>query len=251
MNIYNHYNTFLDNKYTKIYYNIINNAIQQHRLKNTTQYYESHHILPKSIFPEFAKNKTNLVLLTPKEHFVCHKLLVKMTFGRSKFKMLRAVLSYTKWANKNQLRNYKISSRAYQNLKENYVAALKDLWANDIQYRHKALSSLKKLTKDNKHKTKMSELRKKKWQDSEYLEKMKNRKKSYKKVIINNVEYNSLKEAAMALNITANCVSKRCSSPNFKDWNYGFTNPGSSGIDVLTGWLTDSAALSAFSVWRV
>lgn len=41
-------------------------------------YYENHHILPKSLFPLFKDNKNNFVLLTPCEHFKCHKLLTKI-----------------------------------------------------------------------------------------------------------------------------------------------------------------------------
>lgn len=65
---------FLKNKYTKLYFKIINNAKKQFRLKDDN-YFELHHIIPRS----FGGNnyKKNLVLLTPKEHFICHLLLTK------------------------------------------------------------------------------------------------------------------------------------------------------------------------------
>lgn len=91
MNIYSHNNLFLDNKYTKWYYQIIENAFNQKRkmhkkTHNNYVYYESHHILPRSMFPDYSdktQNKWNIVLLKPKEHFIVHFLLTKMTFGQS------------------------------------------------------------------------------------------------------------------------------------------------------------------------
>jgi hypothetical protein len=69
-------NNFIKNKYYNWYYGIINNAINQHRTKSKTQYYEKHHIIPKSL--EGDNSKDNLVLLTAREHFICHYLLIKM-----------------------------------------------------------------------------------------------------------------------------------------------------------------------------
>lgn len=48
------------------------------RVKGNGKYYEQHHILPKSLFPLWAKDKRNLVLLTAREHFFCHQLLYKI-----------------------------------------------------------------------------------------------------------------------------------------------------------------------------
>jgi hypothetical protein len=67
---------FIKNKYYNWYYNIITNAKSQPRVKSKTQYYEKHHILPKSLKGD--NTKENLVLLTAREHFICHYLLCKM-----------------------------------------------------------------------------------------------------------------------------------------------------------------------------
>ena len=69
------------------YLAIINQAISEHRIrlpKTHTQYvyYESHHILPKSLFPDYRNCKDNLVLLLPKEHFLVHKYLTEIFPGR-------------------------------------------------------------------------------------------------------------------------------------------------------------------------
>jgi len=72
---------FLDNKYTKWYYQIIDHAKSTKR----TGYLESHHIIPKSLGGSDAAD--NKVKLTAREHFVTHKLLIKMTRGRNRCKM--------------------------------------------------------------------------------------------------------------------------------------------------------------------
>lgn len=53
------------------YFQIIRQALSENRKKGTT-YYEAHHIIPKS----FGK-QSSTVLLTPEEHYRCHKLLAE------------------------------------------------------------------------------------------------------------------------------------------------------------------------------
>jgi hypothetical protein len=96
MNIYQHQCVFADNLATQHYYSIIENAIQQPRKKYRKtnplyQYYEEHHVLPKSIFPEYKKSLWNKVLLTAEEHYNCHKLLLEMTDGKNRSKMVCAL----------------------------------------------------------------------------------------------------------------------------------------------------------------
>lgn len=42
------------------------------------QTFEFHHILPRSLFPNWIARKSNIVALTPREHFFCHQLLTKI-----------------------------------------------------------------------------------------------------------------------------------------------------------------------------
>lgn len=42
------------------------------------QYFEFHHILPRSLFPLWIKRESNIVALTAREHFFCHQLLCKI-----------------------------------------------------------------------------------------------------------------------------------------------------------------------------
>lgn len=62
-----------DSKYLNTYINIVLLARLEQRVKSTSIYYESHHITPTSLDgPDTPDNK---VLLTPREHFICHQLL--------------------------------------------------------------------------------------------------------------------------------------------------------------------------------
>lgn len=79
---------FISNKYSKWYYSIVAKAKSQNRVKGSGVYYESHHIIPSSLG---GNNKiTNKVLLTFKEHFICHHLLTKMCKGDDKMRMCYA-----------------------------------------------------------------------------------------------------------------------------------------------------------------
>lgn len=103
--------------YENTYNNIISNAILSNRKKLKDIYFERHHILPKCMGG--SNNNTNLVLLTAKEHFVCHHLLTKIYPDNSK-------LQFAFWAMCNQLdgdvkREYKINSTTYQKAKEQFA----------------------------------------------------------------------------------------------------------------------------------
>jgi hypothetical protein len=99
---------FLENKYTKWYFNIIRNA------NPTTSYVEKHHIIPRCIGG--SDHRENIVSLTAREHFVCHLLLTKMTTGKVKQAMCWAVGKFAQ-VNKHQQRNF--TSWEYQKIREN------------------------------------------------------------------------------------------------------------------------------------
>lgn len=58
--------------YHNVYQQLIKNAQAKRRVKGT-EYYEQHHILPRSMGG--SNQSSNLVLLTAKEHYVAHHLL--------------------------------------------------------------------------------------------------------------------------------------------------------------------------------
>lgn len=64
--------------YRHIYCKIISYAKSQNRNRSGGNYYEAHHILPRSLFPNWIKRKSNVVLLTAREHFFVHQLLLKI-----------------------------------------------------------------------------------------------------------------------------------------------------------------------------
>ena len=69
------------------YIELIETAICQNRKRYATSdnrycYYEQHHILPRSLFPDYESDRNNLVLLTAKEHFIAHKLLTEIWPGQ-------------------------------------------------------------------------------------------------------------------------------------------------------------------------
>lgn len=108
---------FKENKYTKIYYQIINNAITKYderelAHKNGTAHYERHHIIPQSL--NGSNDRSNLVYLTGREHALCHWLLVKMTMGKDHEKM-RYAFNGMNAANGYQNRySSRIITRAYE-----------------------------------------------------------------------------------------------------------------------------------------
>jgi len=105
---------FLENKYTKWYFNIIRNAAA------STRYVEKHHIIPRCIGG--TNRRENIVSLTAREHFICHLLLTKMTTGKVKQAMCWAV---GKFAQENKNQDRKFTSWEYQKIRENISLARK------------------------------------------------------------------------------------------------------------------------------
>jgi hypothetical protein len=107
MAIYPHYNS----KYERWYYNIIETAQSQSRFKGNGVYYESHHIVPRSLGGN--DDRDNIVLLTGREHFICHWLLYKFCDGDDKRKMSYAWLMMCNISNDKQER-HTTNSRVYE-----------------------------------------------------------------------------------------------------------------------------------------
>jgi hypothetical protein len=98
---------FIPNKYTSMYWNLIERA----RGRVLTDYMEEHHVIPTSLGgSDLAENK---VRLTAREHYVCHRLLTKMTSGVDKQKMTQAAWTMARTRRK----KVKINSRTYEQLR--------------------------------------------------------------------------------------------------------------------------------------
>jgi hypothetical protein len=102
-----------DNKYTRWYTQIITRSVN--RVLDPGVYTESHHIIPKS----FGGNnsKSNLAILTAREHFICHWLLSKMFDGILRRKMIYAV-RFMCTIKSDRKYNTKITARVYASTKE-------------------------------------------------------------------------------------------------------------------------------------
>lgn len=111
---------FIDNKYTKWYYSLIEKAKNRKLDKNI--YSETHHIIPKSFYltnktgwlEENQDDLNNLVELTAREHYLCHLLLVRMTEGIANIKMVHALSKMSAIGNKDK---YRITSWCYEYVK--------------------------------------------------------------------------------------------------------------------------------------
>lgn len=83
------------------------------------QYFEFHHILPRSIYPLWDKRKSNQVALTAREHFFCHQLLVKI-FEKDPIKFAKMSYALMIFCNQN---NCIPTSREYERIRENCAKA--------------------------------------------------------------------------------------------------------------------------------
>ena len=109
---------YLQNKYSCWYYNIIDRAKSRDLSKDV--YTEKHHIIPRSLG---GNNKEeNLVVLTAREHFICHLLLPKMCLGVHQSKMYGALWCMSMLTERQG--NYKIKSHTYSAIKEAYSKSI-------------------------------------------------------------------------------------------------------------------------------
>ena len=97
--------------YQKIY-----NALTQKKYRNL-EVKETHHIKPKSLGGDDSDD--NLVDLSPREHFIAHRLLAKITTGEDRTKM---VFALWRMSNNGKIKN----SKTYETVREEYVKILSD-----------------------------------------------------------------------------------------------------------------------------
>ncbi len=127
---------YLHNKYYTIYYEIVNRARNRELIPGV--YYEKHHIIPKSLGG--SNNSENLVHLHPKEHYICHRLLTKITIGEQKQKMIYAVYMMMRG-----IKRFKPTASVYEKLRNQMREAnknrvgpnkgknLSDIWKKKIK----------------------------------------------------------------------------------------------------------------------
>lgn len=102
---------FKQSKYTNLYNQLIKKAIDRNwKIKALGR--ERHHIIPQSLGG--LNDKTNLVYLSAREHFICHWLLIKMTEGEDRNKMLYALMGMRAENSLQQRYSSRITSRVYE-----------------------------------------------------------------------------------------------------------------------------------------
>ena len=111
--------------YELIYHKIINRAKSKDRIKLSKDhpnyiYYEAHHIIPKCLGGKGRcdqwKWHPNIVLLTPKEHFICHLLLSYVHPENSKIISSSWLMCNSTYTKSGQPR-YQPASRTYERLR--------------------------------------------------------------------------------------------------------------------------------------
>lgn len=136
---------FLDNKYTKWYFDIIENA----KDRINEGYTEKHHIIPKSCGGDDSTD--NLVKLSAREHFICHLLLIKaMSDDIHKTKMARAAWFFQ---GNHQHRELKINSHTYEQLKQKVLEVMRNRVqsAEEIEKRRNSCTGKKLSIKQKKN----------------------------------------------------------------------------------------------------
>jgi len=109
----------MNRTYYKHYLSLCQSRQTLIRENSKDTYYEKHHIVPRSLGG--TDHPSNLVMLTPKEHYIAHLLLYnhyKSVGGDSLKKMAFALVSMNATNNPNHRREKIKSSRTYQTIKE-------------------------------------------------------------------------------------------------------------------------------------
>lgn len=137
---------FLNNKYTKFYYHIIANM--------KSDIGEVHHIIPKSLGG--SNDDHNLVRVSPKAHFILHKLLIRMVKQNSH----KAAMNYALFMMMNRnISNY--TSKTYESAKNEVSKHMK---LNNPMHNPKVLNKRigRKHTEETKNK--ISKANQKRWE---------------------------------------------------------------------------------------
>lgn len=233
--------------YEKIYNQIVERA--KNRVLDC--YTESHHIIPRCMGG--GDEKENLVNLTAREHFICHRLLVQIHPDNNKLKF--ALWAMCNMKSKRQSR-YVPSSRIYESIKIEVIKLISEKKKGvklSEEHKRKTSETLKGRKRPQEVIDKIVKTRKENggWIHSdetknkirsnngmkrqEVRDKLKGREISdetrkklsdvsvHKKAcIIDGVLYESIREASNQLGIKWDMVSDRIKSKSekFKNWNY-------------------------------
>jgi hypothetical protein len=108
---------FKENKYTRWYFSIIESA--KHR--TSARFMDEHHIIPKCCGG--TDERSNIAVLTKREHFICHLLLPRMVKSKDHQVRLNFALNYFKSS---------FTARMYELYRQKQTVQMTNLiWIND------------------------------------------------------------------------------------------------------------------------
>ena len=110
-------NLFIENKYTRWYFVIVSTRPTRSKKDG---YFESHHIIPRALGG--SNEKSNLVLLTAREHFLIHWLLTKMCINTEHKRKMYFAMSCISWKT-NKTHEKIVSSWQYELEKKAMIEA--------------------------------------------------------------------------------------------------------------------------------
>lgn len=192
---------FLENKYYKWYMSIVTSD----RIR--TGAVESHHIIPKSMGGSNAK--TNLVKLSPREHYICHLLLTKCVDEKFRAKIVKACYLMGKSRN--------ITSRSFERLKLDFYESCKGPknWSKEGLQKLSELGSARIGNANSfygKSHTPEAKIR----MGSKNIGKS---PKNIRPVLVNGKVYGSVLECANQLNVSSSLILYRIRSDKY-DYQY-------------------------------
>lgn len=221
--------------YKKIYDNIVTKARQECRWKlkkdhHKYVYYEAHHIVPLCVGGEGRASDwrwhTNIILLTAKEHYMCHKLLCEI--HPNSIKIVQAFLAMCN----TRYNGYRPSARAFAEAKylKNKIGISDEVrkkisdakkGSRNPQYgKSPTTETLTKMKEAKLGVKKPQEAIKKRvetWKINGNAEKTANRFKKKLLHVESGVVYESHKAAAIALNIRPDAVTRKVVKGIFKN----------------------------------
>ena len=164
----------------------INFVLENEVKESCDEYCEYHHILPRSIFPEYSKNEENIVLLIYENHMKAHELL----FNAYNLRVYQRPLNYFYNLNLSDEKTRDRISNAdneWKNKRSKYMSSLsteeqsrrsKKGWDNISDEKRKEFSEALKNSWDDDRRTEWSKKVSDRYKNEEYCDKI---KKSLKK----------------------------------------------------------------------
>lgn len=113
--------------YLKIYNGLIEKRKREVLTEENCDYFEIHHIKPRSIYPNLVNDKENLIALTPKEHYFAHHLLkeiYKKQYGDDSDEYWKLFNAF--WLMSHAKRYTFISAQRYEALRKE----INDFWSD-------------------------------------------------------------------------------------------------------------------------